>query len=100
MACTVDEIRVWLEEGRKQGATHTLICRDSFDNSNYPVHVKKGQDVELVVRGERSQNMTEVIEAYCLGLDLEEQLQEHRAWHTEYPPDPPERRHRLSPLAV
>jgi hypothetical protein len=103
--CTKEEIRRWLVEGREQDATHTIVCCDTFSYDYYPVQVKRSEDVNQIVRAHQKE-MNQVKEVYSLALDLDEQLAERRAFHTEYPPAPtplelPEDRNRarLSDLA-
>lgn len=80
---TQDEIRSWLKTGLRDGATHTLIVCDTFDHSDYPVHVLPGQDVREVYKKHHNENMQRVMEVYSHKLDHETQLAEHRAHHFE-----------------
>lgn len=81
MATTRAMIRRWVEEGKEQGATHTIIVCDSFDYEDYPVHVMPGEDVHKKLSGFNFENMQRVMEVYNHSMDLEEQLAEHRAMH-------------------
>lgn len=79
MAATRSDIQRWITEGKKQGATHTIIACDTFDHEDYPVHVMPGQNAR-----ERANNLGEmqrVMECYSHSLDHEAQLNERRAFH-------------------
>lgn len=79
---TVPQIREWLEEGKGQGATHMLVCCDTFNYEDYPVYVALNQNVREMVKERQNPNkMSKVMEVYSYELDLEEQLKEQRAWH-------------------
>jgi hypothetical protein len=81
MAATKTDIRRWLNEGREKQATHMLVVCDTFDYDDYPVYVSTDEDVQKAYRSRDGKNMQKVMEVYNLGLDLEMQLQEHRAFH-------------------
>lgn len=85
MATTKEDIRRWLAEGAAEGATHTVVCCDSFDYSDYPVHVGAEEDVHEVIKAHTG-DMAHVMEVYSYALPLEDQLAEHRAWHLEDTP--------------
>lgn len=59
-----------------------VVC-DSFDYEDYPVYVKKGEDVRAkhkeYIDGKHS--MQRVMEVYSLNQDKEKQLNEHRAFN-------------------
>lgn len=84
MGTTQAEIRNWLLEGRAQGATHTIVVCDTFDHSDYPVHVEPGENVrEKVAEYGDPNRMSRVMEVYSHKLDHETQLAEHRSYHFE-----------------
>lgn len=74
MGTTREEIREWLERGKAEGATHMIVVCDTFDHEDYPVFVKKGEDVRKVHAEYNGQNMQRVMEVYSYAKDLEEQL--------------------------
>ncbi len=78
MATSMADIRGWLNEGKKKGATHTIVVVDTFDHEDYPVHVMPGQDVRTVYNEYNGKNMQRVMEVYALHEDLEKQLNTHR----------------------
>jgi hypothetical protein len=81
MATSREDIRGWLKEGKKQGATHTIVVCDTFDHEDYPVHVKPGEDVRKKYEEYNGPNMQRVMEVYSHAHDHEAQLNEHRAFH-------------------
>ena len=83
MAASKEDVTRWLEQAKKEGATHVVIVCDLFDYEDYPVEVKPGQDVQEIVRQYRTRIMTRVQEVYSLSRDLEEQLNELIAWHLD-----------------
>jgi len=46
MAVTKGEIRTWLLEAKKEGATHVIVVCDTFDYDDYPVKVMPGEDAK------------------------------------------------------
>lgn len=81
MAATKQDIREWLARGKKENATHVIVVCDSFDYDDYPVMVKKGQDAFAIAKEYDEKNMQRVMEVYNLSMDIEKQLNEHRAFH-------------------
>jgi hypothetical protein len=87
MATTQDDIRRWLKDAKKEGATHLLVVCDTFDHGDYPVSVKPGEDPRKVAgKYARGENMQRLMEVYALHLDWEAQLAEHRSFHYENAP--------------
>lgn len=81
-AATRSEIRNWLNEGRdNKDITHMIVVCDTFDYNDYPVYVKKEEDVREKYSKYDGQNMQRVMEVYSFGLNLENQLNERRAKH-------------------
>lgn len=74
------EILEWLEEGERLGATHMMVVCDTFDHEDYPIYVMPHQNIHDLV-DEFSRNMQRVEEIYSFALDLEQQLNEFRAFH-------------------
>lgn len=81
MAATKDEIREWVERGVKIGATHVIILCDTWDWEDFPSYVKQGESVRDEVMRCQAANDLRVMEVYNLSMDIEYQMNEHRAWH-------------------
>jgi hypothetical protein len=74
MATTKAEIEGWLKEGVKQKARWMVVVCDTFDHEDYPVYVKRGEDVSKVVAENSDPNkMSRVMEVYSYKLDLDQQ---------------------------
>lgn len=83
MAATKEDIREWLNKGYEDGFTHMIVACDTFDHSDYPVFVHESEDVKERVEKVRAQEMTRVMEVYSYDMDLEQQLNEKRAYNLE-----------------
>ncbi len=82
MATTQQEIRGWLEEGRKKkDITHMIVVCDTFDWEDYPVYVAKTENVREVYNKYHGPKMQKVMEVYSYNHNLEEQLQKSRAFY-------------------
>jgi CMP-N-acetylneuraminic acid synthetase len=77
---TKDDIRQWFKRATKSH-THMLVVCDTFDHEDYPVFVNKDQQVRSVYDEYNDKNMQRVMEVYNLGLPLEPQLNEMRAFN-------------------
>ena len=78
---TQEDIRTWLERGKKEGATHVIVVCDTFDYGDYPVMVMPGEDAREKYEDHNGKNMQRVMEVYDLRMDIESQLNERRAFH-------------------
>lgn len=88
MATTKAEIRAWFIHGKKQGATHLVVCCDTFNYTDFPIYVGKGEDPLNTANLART-DMLRVMEVYALHLDMEAQLAEYRAFHYDAAPTTP-----------
>lgn len=79
MAVTKEKIKQWLSFAKKHGATHLLVVCDTWDYEDYPVEVKKGEDVRRIYEAHNGPNMQTVMEVYNLSLDFETQLNQDRS---------------------
>jgi hypothetical protein len=75
------EIKSWLECGKKQGATHMIVVCDTYDWDDYPAYVMPGEDVKLEASKYSGKNMQKVMEVYSYNHDLNAQMNERRAFH-------------------
>jgi deoxycytidylate deaminase len=73
MPTTMSDIEKWIEAVDDTGS-HVLIVCDTFDNSDYPVAVRKDENVQDFISLYNSKNMQRVLEVYNLGLDVEDQI--------------------------
>lgn len=78
---TTVELRAWLEEGKRQGATHMIVVCDTFDYDDYPVYVQPGTDVRVVETEYRNRPMSKIMEVYRLDMNWESQLGAVRAFN-------------------
>lgn len=85
---TRDEIRWWLTDAFRKGATYVIVVCDTFDHSDYPVRVGAVANF-WDLHDSHSGSMQRVVEVYDLSLDLEAQLAEFRAYHCPPRPTPP-----------
>lgn len=86
MGTTKNDIRNWLKEKDKSEVSHVLIVCDTFDHSDYPVQVPIGKHVDDIISQYHGSDMQKVMEVYNLNMDIEEQLNEHRAWNNQSAP--------------
>ncbi len=78
---TKQDIRKWLESGLEKNATHVIVVVDTFDWEDYPVYVSPDDDVRKKEIKYKETRMQRVMEIYNLSMDLDEQLNESRAWN-------------------
>lgn len=76
-----EDITRWFHEGQEQGATHIIVVCDTFDWEDYPVYVASDEDVREKKAEHDGKDMQKVMEVYSLSLDLQAQLNEHRAFN-------------------
>lgn len=77
---TQSDIKKWLDDAPK-GATHMLVVCDTFDWEDYPVYVKKSDNVHDVKSKYDGGNMQRVMEVYNLKKSLKKQLAEDRSFN-------------------
>ena len=75
---TKEDIKRWLENGKTKNATHVIVVCDTWDYEDYPIYVKKGEDVHEIYDNHNGKNMQKVMEVYNLSMDIEKQLNEGR----------------------
>jgi hypothetical protein len=83
MATTCSEIKEWLQQAVRKGASHMIVATDTFNYEDYPLFVMPGQDAAEAVARLSELPMSKVMECYRLASPIDEQLAEHRAFHTE-----------------
>jgi hypothetical protein len=72
----------WLSNAKKnKDITHIVVVCDTFSYEDYPVYVKKGEDVREICSKYDGKEMQTVMEVYSLREDIEKQLNSHRAFN-------------------
>lgn len=85
LVTTRQDIARWYQYGVDIGATHLIVVCDSFSYEDFPDYVYYGHNPQKVVSKWNSQQLYYVMEVYALHLDMNAQLDEHRAWHFDAP---------------
>ena len=81
MAASRECIKGWLRRGKDDGATHVIVVCDTYDHDDYPVFVEPGEDAKKKADEYNGKNMQRVMEVYNLGMDIDKQMAEHRAFN-------------------
>lgn len=76
-----DTIRQWLQQGIEENQTHVIVVCDTYDYEDYPVYVDETEDVREVEKKYNGQNMQRIMEVYNLKMNIEDQLNQHRAFN-------------------
>lgn len=82
MEASYNNIKSCLYAGDNGEYSHLLIVCDTFDYEDYPVYIKKDEDIKGKIL-QYSQNMQKVMEVFNYSIDLEYQLAETRARHID-----------------
>lgn len=84
MTATRRDIAGWIKTAQQRKATHLIVACDTFDHENYPVYVSKDEDIKVKIK-QYSINMQMIDEIYSFTgkYNIESQLAELRAWHTD-----------------
>lgn len=61
--------------------SHMIVVCDTFDHEDYPVYVKKSENVRDRAREYEGKNMQRIMEVYSKTYSFEDQMKEHRAYH-------------------
>jgi hypothetical protein len=77
----MSDIEGWFQRGVNEGATHMIVVCDTFDHEDYPVFVKPGEDVREREKSYQGREMQRVMEVYNLGMNMADQLSQHRAFN-------------------
>lgn len=87
MGTTQDEISAWFDAGVTKGATHMIVVCDTFDYTDYPVYVSKGESAqEKFNQNNGRPNMTKAMECYALWKPKQSQLTQRRTFDFEPAP--------------
>lgn len=82
MATSSEDLERWFKAGEKERATHLIVVCDTFDHEDYPVYVKKGEDVRERVSHYDGPNMQKVMEVYSYKKTWAEQSS-GRVWNLD-----------------
>ena len=80
MTTSKESIKQWLSRTEK-GQTRMIVFCDTYDHSDYPVYVNEDEDVKEIIKKRDGRNMCQLMEVYNLSMDIEKQLDEHRAFN-------------------
>ena len=81
MSATLQDIQGWLDEAKKDNATHLIIAVDTYDHENYPVYVTSDENIQKEIERIENASMQNIDEVYKMSMSIDEQLSEHRAFH-------------------
>lgn len=85
------QIEQWFREGYDQSYSYMIVACDQFDYGDYPVYAHE-TSVEHIVAELLERELTDVHEVYDLDMDMDDQINEKRAWHTpDGSPPPPKK---------
>ena len=80
------DLKVWFDQGKKEGATHMIVVCDTFDYGDYPAYVTPPETIHDRITYYKLSPMQRIMEVYDLSMDRDTQLNESRAYN--YPPFP------------
>lgn len=83
MAASYDDIKRWLYVGNTGKNSHMIVVCDTYDWDDYTVHVLKDENIWEKIEHYNGRNMQKIMEIYNYNLDLEEQLNQGRAYNIE-----------------
>jgi aspartyl/asparaginyl-tRNA synthetase len=74
MAATRDKIREWVKDALEKKASHLIVMRDIIDTNDYPVIVKKSENVKEKIEHFENLSNQKMLEVYNLSKDIETQI--------------------------
>ena len=80
---TREDINGWKKYGKTKKATHLIVVCDTFEYEDYPVYVRKEQNVREVEKRFHGENMQQVMEIYCYKYSFDDQSHDHRTFRYE-----------------
>jgi len=81
MSATLQDIKRWLDEAKKDNATHLIVAVDRYDHDNYPIYVTSDKDVQKEIERIDNASMQGIDEVYNMSMPIDKQLSECRAYH-------------------
>lgn len=80
MGTTKETIKGWFNRAESTD-THMIVVCDTFDHCDYPVFVKKDENVHTIFDKFNGNDMQRVMEVYNLKMSIDNQLNESRAFN-------------------
>lgn len=77
-----EDIKRYLEKGKKNGSKYMLMVCDTFDYEDYPVYVEENEKLVDVINKYDGKNMQKILEIYNLEIDIDKQLNKDRCSNT------------------
>lgn len=74
------EIKIWFESGVSYKQKYMIVATDTFDWSNYPIYTMSIEETKKEYEKIMNASMSKVMEIYDLSADMNEQLNQKRAW--------------------
>lgn len=93
MPTTKEDLKNWLYREYHQKATkkniakmkkeysHMIVVCDTWDYEDYPVYVKRTENIHDKISEYNGKNMQKIMEVYSYDLDLDEQLETMRCYN-------------------
>lgn len=78
-AATKSKISEWFDKGLKENATHMIVACDTWDYEDYPIYVKKDENVRE--KATSVGGMQKIMEVYNLSMDKDKQLEEDKVFN-------------------
>lgn len=66
MAATAEDVKRWVAEATRKGATHVVSVCDTFEYDDYPVYVMPGDDLEKIKAKYDGVNMQRINETITI----------------------------------
>jgi hypothetical protein len=73
MAASLEDLKRWFADGKRQRCTHMIIVCDTFDWQDYPIYAKVA-DARQKYEEHNGKNMQKVMEVYDLRLSMVKQM--------------------------
>jgi len=77
------EINQMLKRAKQQNAKYMIVVCDNYDFSDFPVFVKSKKELEETLQEYAIKRDYKIMEVYDMSMDLNKQLNEEKAWHTD-----------------
>jgi len=81
MSTSKQQIEAWLKKGNTGENSHMIVMCDTFNWEDYPVYISKKESASDKLEYCRTSSMQKVVEVYSYSIDLEQQLEQPRAFN-------------------